>query len=93
MSIMLDNIHAPVSSAIILTKLKTGAGVVFSGTTKFGFTNSFQFNPIQINGNNVTVRGAPTSVIDGGRHQYWMALGQMEGFQSKLSIYRAPVGD
>jgi polygalacturonase len=79
MSITLDNIHAPVSSAIILTKLKTGAEVVFSGTTTFGFTTSSQFKPIQINGNNITIRGAPGSVIDGGGQQYWDGLGTNGG--------------
>ncbi|TVY73595.1 putative endopolygalacturonase D [Lachnellula suecica] len=78
-SITLDNIQAPASSAIILTKLKTGTSVTFSGTTTFGFTNSSQFRPIQIAGNNVTIQGAPGSIIDGGGPQYWDGLGSNGG--------------
>ncbi len=79
MDITLENIHAPASSAIILTKLKTGASVTFSGTTTFEFTNSSQFRPIQIAGSNVTIQGAPDSIIDGGGPQYWDGLGSNGG--------------
>ncbi|KAH8803081.1 glycosyl hydrolases family 28-domain-containing protein [Xylogone sp. PMI_703] len=79
MSITLDNIHAPASSAIALTKLQTGASVIFSGNTTFGFTNSSQFRPIQISGNNITIRGTPGSIIDGGGPQYWDGLGSNGG--------------
>jgi polygalacturonase len=79
MSITLSDIHAPASSALILTKLKTGATLIFSGTTSFGFTNSSQFKPIQIAGSNVTIRGTPGSIIDGGGAQYWDGLGSNGG--------------
>jgi polygalacturonase len=87
MSITLDNIHAPASSAIILTKLKTGASVVFKGTTSFGFTNSSQFRPIQISGSNVTIRGTRGSIIDGGGQQYWDGLGSNGGLP-KYALYK-----
>lgn len=78
-SITLDNIHAPASSAIVLTELKVGSTVTFSGTTTFGFTNSSQFRPIQIAGSNVTIQGTPGSIIDGGGEQYWDGLGSNGG--------------
>ncbi|EGX50103.1 hypothetical protein AOL_s00076g454 [Orbilia oligospora ATCC 24927] len=77
--ITLENIHAPRSSAILLTKLQQGSTVTFAGLTSFEFTNSSQFRPIQIAGNNVTIKGAPGSVIDGGGQMYWDGLGNNGG--------------
>ncbi|KAK6360049.1 hypothetical protein TWF696_001168 [Orbilia brochopaga] len=52
-----------------------GATVTFAGNTSFAFTNSSQFKPMQIAGNNVTIKGAPGHVIDGSGPLYWDGLG------------------
>lgn len=77
--IILSNIYAPASSAIVLTALQTGTVVTFAGATTFGFTNSSQFRPIQISGNNVTIRGEGGAFIDGGGQRYWDGLGSNGG--------------
>ncbi|KAG4441149.1 hypothetical protein IFR05_003370 [Cadophora sp. M221] len=78
-NIVLENISAPASSTILLTKLKTGSTVTFAGKTTFGTTADDDFDPIYIEGTDITITGAPGHVIDGNGPAYWDGLGSNGG--------------
>jgi polygalacturonase len=75
----LENISAPASSTILLTKLKQGSTVIFSGETTFGTTSDSSFNPIEIAGTDITITGAAGHVIDGNGQAYWDGQGSNGG--------------
>ncbi|ELR07212.1 hypothetical protein GMDG_02439 [Pseudogymnoascus destructans 20631-21] len=77
--IVLSNIVAPASSAIDLSKLKTGAKVIFVGKTTFEKTPVSSFDPITIGGTKFTITGAAGHVIDGNGQAYWDGLGSNGG--------------
>lgn len=77
--ILLENIAAPSSSSIDLSKLKDNTIVTFSGFTTFAFTNSSSFNPIVFGGKNVTITCAKGAQIDGNGPAYWDGLGSNGG--------------
>ncbi|KAH6717773.1 BcPG3, endopolygalacturonase 3 [Leptodontidium sp. MPI-SDFR-AT-0119] len=78
-NIVLENISAPASSTILLTKLKTGSTVTFAGKTTFGTTANNDFDPIYIEGTDITITGAPGHVIDGNGPAYWDGQGSNGG--------------
>ena len=79
-NIVLQDIAAPTNSTINLTNLKEGSVVTFAGLTTFAFTNSSTFNPIVINeATDVTIQGAPGSIIDGNGQAYWDGQGSNGG--------------
>ncbi|KAH6700532.1 glycosyl hydrolases family 28-domain-containing protein [Leptodontidium sp. MPI-SDFR-AT-0119] len=78
-NIVLENISAPASSTILLTKLKQGSTVTFAGKTTFGKTSNDDFNPIEIAGTDITITGAPGHVIDGNGQAYWDGQGSNGG--------------
>nr|ASM94209.1 endopolygalacturonase [Evansstolkia leycettana] len=78
-NVVLRDIAVPSNSALDLTSAKDNSVITFEGTTTFGFTNSSSFNPILLSGNNITITGAPGSVIDGNGQLYWDGLGSNGG--------------
>jgi hypothetical protein len=75
----LQDIYAPPSSSIDLSKVKQGAVVTFAGTTTFGFTNLSTFDPIILGGKAVRITGAPGHIIDGNGQAYWDGIGSNGG--------------
>ncbi|EPS38537.1 hypothetical protein H072_7651 [Dactylellina haptotyla CBS 200.50] len=74
-TLTLSNIKSPASSSIALTALKPSATVIIAGTLSWEKTPSNAFRPMTINGNGITVKGAPGAKIDGSGQLYWDGLG------------------
>ncbi|KAI9052344.1 hypothetical protein LZ554_003694 [Drepanopeziza brunnea f. sp. 'monogermtubi'] len=77
--ILLQDIAAPSNRTINLSKAQKNSVITFAGTTTFAFTNSSTFIPIKFGGKNITIRGTPDSIIDGGGPMYWDGLGSNGG--------------
>ncbi|CAK7242431.1 MAG: hypothetical protein STHCBS139747_003924 [Sporothrix thermara] len=78
-SIVLNNIAMPASTALDLTKLKTGATVTFEGKTTFAKTSDSDFTPILVGGTDITITASSGAIIDGNGQAYWDGLGSNGG--------------
>jgi polygalacturonase len=79
-AITLSDVFTPGNFSIELTNLEPGTTVTFQGRITFGFTNSSSFTPLIIsNSSDVTITGAPGSVIDGNGSVYWDGIGSNGG--------------
>ncbi|KAJ7023998.1 putative polygalacturonase [Mycena alexandri] len=77
-SIVISNLAVPSSTTLNLSKLKTGTTVTFEGKTTFAFTD-WDSDLIDIGGEDITIIGAPGSIIDGNGQAWWDGQGSNGG--------------
>jgi polygalacturonase len=73
-SVVIDSISVPAGVTLDLTNLPDGTHVTFKGTISFGFAH-WPGPLVSISGSNLTITGAPGSVLNGEGARYWDGLG------------------
>jgi polygalacturonase len=77
-NITLDGITVPGNSTIDLSKLKTGAKVIFKGRTFWEyFDGNYPF--IKVGGTNIEITAAKDAVLDGNGQAWWDGIGSNGG--------------
>lgn len=77
-SIILDGITVPGNSTIDLSKLKTGAKVIFKGTTFWEYFDA-NYPFIKVGGTNIEITAEEGAVLDGNGQSWWDGLGSNGG--------------
>ncbi|KAG8996372.1 hypothetical protein FRB95_014608 [Tulasnella sp. JGI-2019a] len=77
-NIALTNITVPAGDTLDLSSLKAGSIVTFYGKTTWAFEES-DYDMLKIAGKNITIQGAPCSVIDGNGAAWWDGEGSNGG--------------
>ena len=73
-SITLSNIAVPAGQTLDLKGLKSGTHVTFTGTTTFGY-KEWTGPLVSVSGTDITVTGAPGSVLNGEGARWWDGKG------------------
>ncbi|KAG8872445.1 hypothetical protein FRB98_009608 [Tulasnella sp. 332] len=77
-NIALTGITVPAGDTLNLSSLKAGTIVTFYGKTTWAYADS-DFDMLTIEGKNITIQGAPCSVIDGNGAAWWDGEGSNGG--------------
>ncbi|KAI8634642.1 glycoside hydrolase family 28 protein [Xylariaceae sp. FL1651] len=77
-TIVLSALQVPGGKTLNLENLKEGTTVIFEGTTTFGHAE-WGGSLFSVSGNNITVKGAEGSVLDGQGALYWDGKGGSGG--------------
>ncbi|EPS38819.1 hypothetical protein H072_7402 [Dactylellina haptotyla CBS 200.50] len=77
-TIILSALSVPSGVTLNLEKLNEGTTVIFRGKTVFGFAE-WEGSLVSVSGNKITVKGDPSSVLDGQGALYWDGLGGSGG--------------
>ncbi|KAK2614720.1 hypothetical protein N8I77_001525 [Diaporthe amygdali] len=73
-NIVLDSLQIPGGVTLNLEKLNDGTTVTFEGRTTWAYAE-WEGSLFSVSGNNITVKGAPGSVLDGQGALWWDSLG------------------
>ncbi|EIN05962.1 hypothetical protein PUNSTDRAFT_46274 [Punctularia strigosozonata HHB-11173 SS5] len=76
--IHLRDITVPAKSTLDLSKAKANSVITFEGRTTWGYAAS-DWDMLKLGGTNITVQGAPCSVIDGNGAAWWDGQGSNGG--------------
>ncbi|KAJ7245663.1 polygalacturonase precursor [Mycena haematopus] len=77
-AIVISNLAVPTATTLNLSTLKAGTTVTFAGNTTFAYTD-WDSDLIEIGGEDITIRGAPGSIIDGNGQAWWDGQGSNGG--------------
>lgn len=85
--IVLSNLEVPGGVTLNLEGLNDGTTVTFEGRTTWDFYE-WSGSLFSVSGNNITVKGAPGSVLDGQGALWWDGLGNGGG-KTKPKFFKA----
>lgn len=85
-TIVLSSLSVPSGTTLDLKSLTAGTEVIFEGTTTFGF-EEWSGPLVSVSGTDITVTGAPGSVLDGQGALYWDGQGSNGGVTKPKFFY------
>ncbi|KAH7706068.1 polygalacturonase [Aphelenchoides avenae] len=85
-TITLSNVQVPANKTLDLTGLKTGTKVIFAGNTTFGYYE-WKGPLVSASGSQITIQGAPGSVLDGNGSRWWDGQGSNGGKKKPNFFY------
>ncbi|KAK3320057.1 glycoside hydrolase family 28 protein [Cercophora scortea] len=88
--IVLSDLSVPAGVTLDLRNLRNGASVTFQGETSWGYSE-WAGPLVSISGTNITVKGAPGSLLNGSGDLYWDGEGQ--GGKTKPKFFQARLID
>ncbi|KAK4867661.1 hypothetical protein LT330_001171 [Penicillium expansum] len=91
-TIVLDNIKVPAGETLDLSKLKSGAKVIFKGETSFGY-KEWTGPLIRASGSNIHISGEAGHVINGGGASWWDGKGTNGGKKKPKFFYAHSLDD
>ncbi|KAK7741795.1 hypothetical protein SLS53_004859 [Cytospora paraplurivora] len=86
-TIILDSLEVPGGETLDLTDLNDGTTVIFEGRTTWDYAE-WEGSLFSVSGNNITVKGAAGSVLDGQGALWWDGLGGNGGV-TKPKFFKA----
>ncbi|XP_072381883.1 polygalacturonase-like [Diabrotica undecimpunctata] len=89
-NILISSLTVPGGQQLLL-ELKEGTTLTFEGVTKFEVAH-WQGHLIAVKGNNVTVQGAPGSILDAQGEKYWDGQGGAGGVTKPKFFYVQTTG-
>lgn len=76
-NITIRDLTVPEGVKLDLSLLKTGSVVTFEGETKWNHSTTFSGTLLDVGGTNITIQGAPCSVLNGNGEMWWDTHGMV----------------
>ena len=86
-NIAITDLSVPGNTTLDLTKLKPNSTVTFYGRTVWEYIYGANSDLMKIKGSNITLQGAPCSVLDGQGQFFWDGIGTNGGVPKSVILF------